>query len=129
MSESEPVLENPGRGDLVLVAFLALVGLCFSLNFPAGNGKNWQVQVVGHADRFRHLDGTVSGFLQIPGLIGTSTVECDGTGRWRFVQSACPNQICVRTGWFSAPVGVPCVPNGVILEPKPSTQDVDGVAR
>lgn len=65
--------------------------------------------------------------LQIAGRIGTSVIELSPAGFARFQSSPCPNQVCVRAGWISAPFAIPCVPNGILLEAVAAETPLDGV--
>jgi hypothetical protein len=48
------------------------------------------------------------------------------TGRVRVVESDCPNQVCVRTGWVSRPGrSIVCVPNKVLVELRGSRSEYD----
>ncbi len=125
----EPAVDTPARGDLLLIGVLVAGGLLLQTLASTSGTTSWQAQVVGRPERTQQLDGSRAAVYQICGAIGTATIECDGNNRWRFVRSPCPNQVCVRTGWFAAPVGVPCVPNGIIIEPSRRANDVDGVTR
>ncbi|HNV70416.1 MAG TPA: NusG domain II-containing protein [Candidatus Ozemobacteraceae bacterium] len=129
MMTAEESLARPLRGDLFLVLLLAVVGALLA-HWNGANGTNsWQVQIVGRPEKTLVLDGLVAATYDTGGWLGTATIECDGANRWRFVRSPCPNQVCVRSGWFTSPVGVPCVPNGIIVEPRHQPAGVDGVSR
>ncbi|MCG8572196.1 MAG: NusG domain II-containing protein [Spirochaetes bacterium] len=51
--------------------------------------------------------------LQVKGLTGITLIEID-QGKFRFVDSACSNKICVNHGWIAySNVPVVCLPNQV----------------
>ena len=55
------------------------------------------------------------------------TVEIAG-GRVRFLESGCPDRLCVDSGWLSAPgTGAACVPAGILLRLN-AAGEVDAVA-
>ncbi len=54
--------------------------------------------------------------LSVDGYQGKSFLEIEG-GRVRMVDSACPDKLCVRTGWISRPgESIVCLPNRVVVE-------------
>lgn len=47
-------------------------------------------------------------------------------GKIRFVESSCPDDICVQTGWLTKPGQVAtCLPNGVLIKIEGSNAEVD----
>lgn len=83
---------------------------------------------------------TVANIYHAGALVGTLTIERDTivnlpdagvrvefkAGRVRIVESDCPNQVCVRTGWVSRPGrSIICVPNKVLVELRGSRSDYD----
>ncbi len=51
-------------------------------------------------------------------------------GSVRMVESACPDKLCVRSGWISRPgESIVCLPNRVVLEIKASEGGPDAVNR
>ncbi|MBF0405757.1 MAG: NusG domain II-containing protein [Candidatus Riflebacteria bacterium] len=71
-----------------------------------------------------------SGIYEIDGNLGKSRIEFDEAGRVRFLDSACPNHVCVNSGWSSSYFALSCVPNGVVAEVKTSEKPkLDGISR
>jgi hypothetical protein len=117
-------------GDIVIV--LLVTGLSAFLIFTGvagAKGGSLRVRVIvnGKEDRALPLDQdkdfTVNGFQ------GESQVEISG-GRVRMVDSACPDKLCVRTGWISKPgESIICLPNRVVLEITSGNGGPDAVNR
>lgn len=54
--------------------------------------------------------------FSVDGYQGKSYLEIQGY-RVRMVDSACPDKLCVRTGWISRPgESIVCLPNRVVVE-------------
>jgi hypothetical protein len=67
--------------------------------------------------------------LEVRGWQGESVLEIRD-GRVRMVESACPDKLCVRTGWISRPgESIVCLPNRVVLEIMASGGGPDAVNR
>lgn len=67
--------------------------------------------------------------LTVRGFQGESHVEVRD-GRVRMEDSACPDKLCVKTGWISKPgQGIVCLPNRVVVEVKGGEGGPDAVNR
>lgn len=67
--------------------------------------------------------------LVVRGYQGESRLEVDGV-RVRMVDSACPDKLCVRTGWISRPgESIVCLPNRVVIEVVGEREGPDVVSR
>lgn len=104
-----------GRGDLVVVALCAaLVAASAALLAPAGG--------VAHSALIETADGARTTLpldhntrVAVRGRRGVSLIEV-AAGRARFLDSDCPQKLCVRAGWLvRAGESSACVPNGVSL--------------
>ena len=83
------------------------------------NGK--EVRVVALAGETRKL--------AIDGYQGKSYVEISG-GRVRMEDSACPDKLCVKSGWISRPgESIVCLPNRVVIEVRSGEGGPDAVTR
>ena len=108
-------------GDVVVVlAVLALsVFLVVQGVADAGADSRLEVSVSANGEEVlvRPL-GEDTFELTVPGYAGDSYLEISG-GRVRMVDSACPDKLCVRTGWISRPgESIVCLPNRVVIEIK-----------
>jgi hypothetical protein len=66
------------------------------------------------------------------------TIEIKGTykntilvekGRIRYLESNCPNRICVKTGWLEKPGDTAvCIPNKTMIKIDGERNEIDGVA-
>jgi len=104
-----------GRGDLVVVALCAaLVAASAALLAPPG-GVAHTALIERHDGRRDALALDRDARLEVEGRRGPSVIEVRG-GRARFLDSDCPQKLCVRAGWLArAGETAACVPNGVSL--------------
>jgi hypothetical protein len=106
-------------GDVVIV--LAVVALSVFLItqsvIGAGAGSDLELRVTANGEEVlvRQL-GEDYEKLTIPGFAGDSYLEISD-GRVRMIDSACPDKLCVKTGWISSPgESIVCLPNRVVIE-------------
>lgn len=124
MNNSTPNLWQ-GRNDfyflllLFIISFLSWGYHNFFSNKTAGG---YVVKVFVPEYKEYHFDSPPKEPLVLKGKIGISTIEWDSDGRYRFVQSACPSQVCVNTGWSSVHPII-CLPNAIIVEKLGSYND------
>ena len=109
--------------DIVLIAAIALVGLCLLLFTDGGTGPGSTV--------FVEVDGkTVASYpLDRDGVFvlngGTNTLEIKD-GRARISDADCPNMQCVRQGWIgSGGQSIVCLPNRLTVTVRSSDRNVD----
>ncbi len=103
------------RGDAVvwLLAATLLIGLYVAYWHSEGHGAEAVVLVNGK--RWARLDLFHNQDLTVPGPLGHSHIQVRD-GQARFVDSPCPNKICVHAGWLSQGGEVAiCLPNKVSL--------------
>jgi hypothetical protein len=106
-------------GDIVLV--LAVVAVSVFLiaqgvaGAGAGSGRKVRVTADGEQVLVYPLDeGPVE--FTVEGFGGDSYLEISG-GSVHMVDSACPDKLCVKTGWISSPgESIVCLPNRVVIE-------------
>lgn len=98
-------------GVLALSVFLILQGIAGA----GGDGLEARVSANGkEVARVPLWESARS--LTVEGFQGKSTLEVR-EGRVRMVDSACPDKLCVRTGWISRPgESIVCLPNRVVIE-------------
>lgn len=104
------------RGDVLvwLLAATLLVGLYAAYWQSDGHGAEAVVLVNGK--RWARLDLFQDQDLKVPGPLGHSHIQVRD-GQVRFVDSPCPNKLCVHTGWLSQGGEVAiCLPNKVSLQ-------------
>lgn len=116
--------------DAVLIAFLLVLSISiWVVNGPETVSRDWEILVLDHPERRLIVQGDHQQSIVVEGTNGEVVIETDGNGRFRFLRSSCPNQICVRTGWLKAPMSVPCIPNKVMLGPARKDPYLDGITR
>lgn len=107
-------LFSRGDGLLLLAALTLVITLYAALWHNEGHGAEAVVLVNGQ--RWARLNLFHDQELEVPGPLGHSHIRVHD-GRVRFVDSPCPNKLCVHTGWLSqgGEVAV-CLPNRVSVK-------------
>lgn len=113
--------------DAVIVAAVALAALlCFALFRGTEGGKQVVVEVAGQAPVTYDL--AVPTVVTITGKQNISLTITIENRRVCVSQSACPDHVCVRTGWLSrGGQSAVCVPAGVTVRVVGGNDAVDGV--
>ncbi len=104
------------RGDRLvwLLAATLLAGLYTA--FWQADGHGAEAVVLVNGKRWARLDLFHNQDLEVPGPLGHSHIQVRD-GQARFVDSPCPNKLCVHTGWLSQGGEVAiCLPNKVSLQ-------------
>jgi hypothetical protein len=102
------------RADLFVITLCAaLVGAAFARSWASPSAGWVEVRagdtLVGRYALDEDRDVTVHGRL------GDSHLRIEG-GRVRFIDSPCPNKVCVHAGWLEHGGDVAaCIPNGVSI--------------
>jgi len=105
-------------GDVLLVcAVVALSLLLIWQGFSGTSARSRKAVISVNGKRVKEItlgDGRQE--LSVRGYQGESRLESEG-GRVRMVDSACPDKLCVQTGWISRPgESIVCLPNRVVVE-------------
>jgi hypothetical protein len=106
-------------GDVLIAAAVVALSVFLILQgiTEAGGGGSMKavISVNGQVVREVPLTGGEQE-LTVRGYQGDSLVEISG-GRVRMIDSACPDKLCVKTGWISSPgKSIVCLPNRVVIE-------------
>ena len=104
------------KGDVVLLglALAILSGVFMTLWRSDGRGAEVAVYVEGK--RWARLNLFQNQDLHIPGVLGNSHIRVLD-GQVRFIDSPCPNKLCVHTGWLNqGGENATCLPNRVSLQ-------------
>ena len=108
----------PGRSRTRMADKIALVALtaCIAASFALPGGRAGTTVLVQVDDRtVARLDLRTDGEVTVHGLRGSLVVQTLA-GKVRVAEAACPNRICVRTGWRNnAGDVIVCVPNRMIV--------------
>lgn len=108
------------RGDIIIFLFLltiGLVGLIIYYRTPTDPVASIVVQAGGKVVATYPLveDGRDL-FVDIEGVNGITRIHLL-PDRVRVVESACPDKICVNTGWiWNSAQSIACLPNKVIIK-------------
>lgn len=104
-------------GDkLVLIGGLLFVVWLYAAFWfsPAGLSNFAQVTVAGKEQRLVNLKE--DGIVEMEGQLGISKLEI-ADGRIRFLESPCPNKICIHAGWLEEGSKIAtCLPNRIAVE-------------
>lgn len=119
-------------GDfLILLAVIALSAFLISASLAGAeeaSGLEMVVSVNGREVLSRPL-GNGDQRITVRGYQGESLIEVSG-GKVHMVDSACPDKLCVRTGWISRPhESIVCLPNRVVIELRGGEGGPDAVNR
>ncbi len=96
---------------IIIFSFLIIIFLIYNYFFLKVNSKKELFIKTIKEEYFYNLDQKKS--IEINGETGKTIIEVDN-GRFRFIESACPNKDCINTGWISYPnYPVICLPNKV----------------
>lgn len=103
------------RGDALVVAACAAAVLASATAFGPARGVARVALIETRDGQSARMALDHDATLSIVGRRGPSTIEVRA-GRARFVDSPCPQKLCVRAGWLErAGDSSACVPNGVSL--------------
>lgn len=106
-----------GRGDLMLIAALALAGLLLLLPLKLNQraGSVAVVRVDGEVVARLPLAEDAECPVETGGVV--SNIVRVGGGAVRVIEANCPDQLCVRKGAARyAGDGIVCLPNRVVVE-------------
>ncbi len=104
------------RGDAVVWLLATTLLVSLYMMFWQADGHGAEAVVLVNGKRWARLDLFQNQDLDVPGPLGHSHIQVRD-GQVRFVNSPCPNQLCVHTGWLSQGGEVSiCLPNKVSLQ-------------
>ncbi len=111
----------------IIIVSLAAGGLLYYQNYAPGGETLVNISVNG--EKFESIPLTVSnGNLrrEIEGSNGLTVVEIKDR-RVRVISSACPDKICIHSGWIDRPGQMlVCLPNRVVVKIESNEQqDID----
>lgn len=103
------------KGDTVVFGLaLFLLGAAFT-TFWHSEGHGAEAVILVDGKRWARLNLFQNQEIHIPGPLGESHIQVQN-GQARFINSPCPNKLCVHTGWISqGGENAICLPNQVSL--------------
>ncbi|RQD73861.1 MAG: NusG domain II-containing protein [Candidatus Syntrophonatronum acetioxidans] len=106
------------------IAVLALGGIFYSEQMSAHSGE--EVQITVNSEEYGVFSLREDRLLEVEGVNGITEVEISD-GRVRVIHSACPDKICIYTGWVHRPnQTIVCLPNRVVVKIiSEAQQDID----
>jgi Uncharacterized protein conserved in bacteria len=132
------------KGDVILLLIIVL-GILSAVFFGRGNAislssSGSSFQNSGTVTAIVKKDDVVVRRINLSSLKKREVIKISGLyqativaekNRIRFLQSSCPDKVCVKTGWLSHPGEIAvCLPNKVIIKLEQSkNQNVDGVVK
>ncbi|HOC06110.1 MAG: NusG domain II-containing protein [Bacillota bacterium] len=106
------------RGDILIVIILTAVVLAggYLYFFHRSTQGTIVVEVDGKTtNTFPLFQEGRDEIIDVRGVNGTTKVQLQD-GRVRVIESACPDKICVGTGWLRSSTGaIVCLPNRVVI--------------
>lgn len=104
------------RGDSVVIA-LALVLLTTTFTvFWQNEGHGAEAVIMVDGKRWARLNLFQNQEYHVPGPLGDSHIRVQD-GQVRFIDSPCPNKLCVHTGWVNqGGENIACLPNQVSVQ-------------
>ena len=106
-------------GDIVIVLAVVAVSVFLITQsvIGAAGGSDLEIRVTTNGEEaLVHSLGDDAEELTVRGYVGDSYLEVKD-GRVRMIDSACPDKLCVKTGWISRPgESIVCLPNRVVIE-------------
>lgn len=127
---SEPFPLKPRLGDLFAVLLVAALGVGVFLAFLPGRAQTPEaLEIYQDGELLRRVSLLEDQTFVIQGAY-QNRVEIQG-GRVAIVESDCPGEDCVHSGWQSTPgQSIVCLPNRVELRilGTPQEGEVDGVS-
>ena len=115
------------RGDTFILLLAATLLISLYAVFWRAEGHGAEAVVLVEGKRWARLDLFHDQDLEVPGPLGHSHIQVRN-GQVRFVDSPCPNKICVHAGWLKqgGEVAV-CLPNRVSLQVLASDPRFDAI--
>lgn len=104
------------RGDsMVLGLALVLLTVTFTV-FWQKEGHGAEAVILVKGQRWARLNLFQNQDYHVPGPLGESLIRVQG-GQVRFIDSPCPNKLCIHTGWISqGGENATCLPNQVSVQ-------------
>ena len=123
---------RPTPGDLAVAAVVVAAAVALLLFLRPTDGNFLSATVVLDGETIAHYDlSALSGpeELTVDGAAYPLTIQAE-PGRIRIVESSCPGQDCVHTGWASrAGQQIICLPNRLVISLEGSSSgDIDAVS-
>ena len=112
--------------DFLIVAISVIV-IVFSIGFIKHSGKGTPILVIESPNAKFVYPMNKDMTITVHGTIGNSIIQIKD-GKARFLDSPCPNKICVKSGVISKDSEwVACLPNQIFIrvESKNNTQKLD----
>jgi hypothetical protein len=115
---------RPKPGDIILALLILLAAALLSLRLSRGaDGQTALIYENGVLTHTISLSGTGGYRLELEHC----SVEV-ANGKIRFLESDCPDKLCVRTGWISrSGESAVCLPNRVEIVILGDSVDVDAI--
>ena len=115
------------KGDVFLFVFALAVLAGVFTTFWRSDGHGAEVVVFVEGQRWARLNLFQNQELHVPGALGNSHIRVLN-GQIRFIDSPCPNKLCVHTGWLSqGGENATCLPNRVSVQISGSDPRFDSI--
>lgn len=104
------------KGDALVLSIAIMLLVVVFATFWRSDGRGAEVVVLVDGQRWARLNLFQDQDIHAPGPLGESHIQVRD-GQVRFIDSPCPNKLCVHTGWLNqGGEGATCLPNRVSLQ-------------
>jgi hypothetical protein len=116
-------------GDFVIFFVIAsVIALMLVLSVPKDDEAELSAQIIKDGELLYEVNLNDIEDRQTYLLDDGDVIIIAETGRVRFLESDCPNQICVHTGWISKANQIAaCLPNRILVKIVGTNEEVDAV--
>lgn len=117
--------------DVVLTIFFTVLSFSLGLFLFLNTSSGDLLKVTANGEEYLY-QMNVDRIITVKGAIGDTVIEIKN-GKYRFVDSACQNKTCVKSGWTNSTIiPVTCLPNrvqAVVVSSKKKVKiEIDGVS-
>jgi hypothetical protein len=104
------------RGDSIVFGLALILLLATFTMFWRNGGHGTEAIILVNGQHWARLNLFHNQDYHVPGPLGESHIRVQD-GQVRFIDSPCPNKLCVHTGWISqGGENATCLPNQVSLQ-------------
>lgn len=104
------------KGDAIVLGIAVTLLAAVFFTFWHSDGHGAEAVVLVNGQRWARLNLFQNQELHVPGPLGNSHIRVFD-GQVRFIDSPCPNKLCVHTGWLSqGGENATCLPNRVSIQ-------------
>lgn len=104
---------RPTRGDLIVMVLCAMLLAGLYLGYWQASARSAEAVIMVNGKNWARLELFYNQDFEVPGPLGISHIQVRD-GKVRFVDSPCPNKLCVHQGWITETgESATCLPNRI----------------